>query len=820
MFIIRTQGTTTIASGAKALDALIAHIETNNLDWNEAETRFQIIDRFFKDCLGWPIELIRLEQSQGRSYTDYEFGQPRQLICEAKKEGVTFDLPADATNKIVKDIPSIIALNGEVKNAIEQVQKYCTQRGVELAVVCNGHQLIAFLASRRDGVSPFEGHALVINGYHQLKTHFAQVWQLLSPAGIAEHRLSRFLTVGKSNYVPAKLSSNLINYPKYRYPSALQNSLRTLSDLLIIDILEQSEIKPQFYKECYSESGSLSQHSLISKTLLAARYALLFPQDEPSPLVSPVVSEKTHQINAEIMGEAISQRPIVLIGDVGVGKTSFIEHLMYVSADKEFKDAIQIHIDLGSRGALSTDLKLFVVNSIEKRLLEGYGIDINESSFVERMYAQDIKRFDSTIYGKYKDSNLALYTAEFLKLLDAKIKNKDEHLKQSFAFIAKERRKQIIVILDNSDQRDYDTQQQTFIIAQNIAKDWQTVVFVAVRPNTFNVSKQSGALTAYPHRVFTIAPPRVDQVMEKRLRFALKLAEGKVHTKQLEGVGLKLGNITLVLKALIYSLGRNNDLVEFLSNITGGNIRSVIEFTSRFIGSPNVDAEKILEIMETQDKYVIPLHEFWKAALLGEYSHYDPESSLALNMFDINTPDPNEHFLVPLILAYLDHSGIHRTKEGFVSYETIVTEMQDNGFILSSIDSALRRITNKKLIETSERVTFDENAAWLEDNLSGNFRLSTTGAYHLKRWISNFAYLDAMVFDTPILDDSAKNALSTSLESLSIADRYQRAVIFKGYLSNKWHESNLVTEYFDWVEFETAGIMSFEKVRNAIGARR
>src|SRR5690606_21549903 len=105
---------------------------------------------------------------------------------------------------------------------------------------------------------------------------------------------------------------------------------------------------------------------------------------------------------------------------------------------------------------------------------------------------------------------------------------------------------------------------------------------------------------------FTISPPRVDQVVEKRLRFAIALARGK-HALNLPSIHSE--NLAFFLEALVTSLDNNRELNEFLTNITGGNIRAVIEFVTGFIGSPNVEAEKIIDIMEQQGNYRIPVHE-------------------------------------------------------------------------------------------------------------------------------------------------------------------------------------------------------------------
>jgi hypothetical protein len=117
-------GTTTIAEGMEALARLLDDIATHRLDWNEAETRFQIIDRIIVECLGWRRETLRLEQAQGRAYFDYELGLPRRAIWEAKRENRTFDLPANPKANPVTDLASIMALGGEAADAIRQVQGY------------------------------------------------------------------------------------------------------------------------------------------------------------------------------------------------------------------------------------------------------------------------------------------------------------------------------------------------------------------------------------------------------------------------------------------------------------------------------------------------------------------------------------------------------------------------------------------------------------------------------------------------------------------------------------------------------------------------
>jgi hypothetical protein len=74
------------------------------------------------------------------------------------------------------------------------------------------------------------------------------------------------------------------------------------------------------------------------------------------------------------------------------------------------------------------------------------------------------------------------------------------------------RNKQIILVIDTTDQRDISTQQGAFLIAQEEAIRIH-VVFVAIRPSMFFVSKTSRALLGYQTLLLTISLP-TDEVIE------------------------------------------------------------------------------------------------------------------------------------------------------------------------------------------------------------------------------------------------------------------------------------------------------------------
>ena len=213
---------------------------------NEAETRFHYIDVLLTDCLGWERTDIPVEKYLSGERSDYELGKPTTLILEAKRDAVHFEIPVRKKNALLVPISQLMGLSDEAKAAIEQVQGYCGRRGVRYAAICNGPQLIVFVATRTDGKVPFEGRALVIDGFKQLREEFPLIFNLLSPLGAASNKLLAYLDANGVAGIPAKISTRLAHHPSFRYQSASSNSLRMVAELLLEDISHTEELEERF----------------------------------------------------------------------------------------------------------------------------------------------------------------------------------------------------------------------------------------------------------------------------------------------------------------------------------------------------------------------------------------------------------------------------------------------------------------------------------------------------------------------------------------------------------------------------------------------
>lgn len=754
---------------------------------NEATTRLHMIDRIFFDALQWPRGDCILEESHEKTYTDYIFSSTqRQMIVEAKKEGAYFELPLDQGSREVS-LPALVRGNGNLDKALRQVGSYCTSRGVPIAIACNGRQLVAFIGSRVDGIAPTAGRAITFRSFDEMVSDFLTLWNCLSYPAVERGYLESLLIRDSLPPAPEKLSRRLAYFPGVKKRNELEHELRILGEIFLQDLVKDAELERDFLKECYCSSGALSQYALISKEILKKRYAASGEGNTKHVTAASSKSGASSDLLTAVIAKSVTQRPVILLGDVGVGKTSFIKHLVSVEAEEELKRGIVLYVDFGREPALRTDLQNYVLDSFEKQLKQVYRVDLQSDAFVRGIYHGDLLAMRSGIYGFLRESDPIAYRMKEAELLTAKISNKSGHLKRAIEHLIQGEGRTVVAFLDNIDQRSDDFQEEVFLIAQSLAESWPITCFSTLRPSTYNKSRRQGSLSAYQNRVFTISPPRIDLVVRKRLEYALnKLIAGGMLALASEGITVESHMLREYIEVLIDSMAHNDALAECIDNISAGNVRDALDLLTNFVGSGHVDTRKILEIKISTGKYYIPLHEFIRAVIYGDNEYYSPESSFVANLFDIVTPLPEEHFLMCFMVDFCMRSSQHSTSSsGFIAEKDVYDHLRSLGYHNRQISAALARAEQTKLLDFAEA-----------DQASSNrVRITQRGAYVLHRLMGTFVYLDAVVTDTPITDaEFAKLIWDARL----IRDRLERARHFLGYLDTCWEDTPRVTGGFDW----------------------
>ena len=809
-----------LSEGKTRLAGIIAEFPVESPHWNEAQNRFQFVDRLLMECLGWEHPFVEVERTdEGGGRADYLLGKPVKAALEAKRESRVFAFPPASRPSAARKLRSLVDACPNLKAACAQVITYCAMHGARIAIVCNGPQMVVF-QSTIDGQSPMEGDCYVFDGFQSYLDNFPALWRFIPPEGMYENLAFKALVALRNPRIPQKALTSLSQPNEYRYRSNFQENLRTLASILLDDIESNPQIKADFYRECYVPLDANNRHILLSKKVIAGRYKRASDNGiAPARLNTRVQHGK---VEVESSAPALAgARPIVVVGDVGVGKTSFFENLFQQLDADEKGNACYIHVNLGEEAALAESVRSYVLTKVPNILKSEYDIDISSREFLDKLYVTDLKAFDESPEGELRDLDEVQYVKERIKFLAEKRADRSAHLLLSIEFISRTMGRQIIVVLDNADQRNFETQQDAFVIAQELAQLRTLLVFVALRPATFYTSKLTGALSGYQNQVLTISPPPADEVIRKRIVFALRVAEGKIAPAALAGVSLNLSNIVLFLNATLRSIRSNSEIRTFISNITGGNTRLVIELFTSFCGSPNVESERIVSIESDTGNYKVPLHEFTKHALLGEYSYYSPTSSLvAYNVFDIFSSDYREHFLAVALVAYLSSSLGIRDNDGFVSGTSVIAEMIRLGFTDEQAGVALKRLARKRLIETPHahyrEIAVDE-AVGPETFF---YRATSVGIYHIRYWVGAFSFLDAASIDTPIFDADVRGLVFAEAASFEIGARYRKAHAFGSYLLSCWHEANFDMNYYDFPAVLDSQYHSFESVERVLSRGR
>ncbi|HVX09148.1 hypothetical protein [Humibacter sp.] len=782
------------ASGLTKMSELAAEFPEPGV-MNEATTRLQVVDRILTECLRWPLSQIECETPEGGEYADYSIGRPAvAAILEAKREGTWFAIPAGVDTRRSVDIETLMA-DAETGKAIEQVLGYCQRRGVPIAVLCNGHQLIAFFASRQDGVPPRKGRALVFPSLRSMEEGFKILWSHLSPGGIAERNLQRAL-LGRSvkPAPPPKLSDEIFGYPGFRQRSARETDLKILGGIFIQDLESEETVSEAFLRECYCNTGALSQYALVSKEILRARYAGVGAAGD----VEVETATRKGGVNprlrmtADVMAAAMSRRPLIILGDVGVGKSMFLRHLIRVDAAEVLDSSLVFYVDFGKEPALTSHLESYVERRIREQLEHQRSTSIADAGFIRATYNRELNQFKRGIYGDLERDDPAEFRRREISLLEDLTADGTAHLRRSLEHIRATENRAAVIVLDNIDQRPPEFQERVFLIAQSLAETWPATVFVALRPKTFYDSRSRGSLAAYQPRVFAVTPTRVDEVVRRRLAFAVRrLDDAEAAGGFPENLTLDSSDLRKYLKVLEKAFKGETELNSLLENLSGGNLRLALTLLASFVGSGYVSTQRILDVAAEGRTYVIPTHEFLRSVIFGDYEFYDPAASEICNLFDITADDGGEHFLMPMLLAYVQRSGEAAGAEGFVSSSSLYELGQSLGFTQEQVGSHIQRAIKKRLLDSAD-----------EGGAGGPYRITSAGSYSYRRLIRDFTYVDAMVVDTPIVDVAVRAQIR---DVRGILERLDRADLFIKYLDDQWKTfGDTEALPFDWAEARNA----------------
>lgn len=733
---------------------------------NEATTRMRAIDTIVFDVLGWDKLKVETEKyARATGFVDYcfEISGNVSLVLEAKKDEQAFLLPSRKYSEKLFGFGLLAEECRGAYDAMVQAAGYATTLGSRYIAISNGHQWLLTLSYVPN--QPMDERLVyVFESVDAIKERFQLFWDCFSYHAILSNSPAIGLSESRKNPAPAKLSTTIPGYPLHIDRNHLKNQLSYVLSM-VWDELNSIDNSKDFLKKCYIFPDSSDKAFSIAKEIIEKRNK----QDEQLTREA-LPSQKV----PKLIKAYLTEKPILVVGEIGHGKSIFLKYLRLIEAEKELTNYIQIDVDFLDRPEKSNEVPDFIVKEIYRQLAERYDIEITEDKFVRAALNAETNRFKRSPRGRAFPVESDKYKLHEVEHIESIQRNHHEYLKYVFQHIKGSRGKSIAIFFDNLDKRLPVIQEEAFLRSSAMARDWDALIFVCLRPDTYYSSKKSGVLDSIAPKIISITAPDAKILLKKRFEYGAMLAEGRVgETPSGRDISVELPTVAQFITGCCLNSLRNRKLVSLFESASNGNARSLLQYAEKIITNGHLDTQKIMEKIEKGGSYTIADHEAERSLLYGDYQHYDPKGSVFINVFDLRHSEPIEHFYKLFLLDFLNRSSSSGIQHGYCRLKDIINYSSQLGYTVDYIKEMTKELLGFKYCRTSTR----------EDSLSDDnvlIGITSLGRYHINVLVKKFTYIDAIVIDTPIIDETVRSKIN---DIKPIAKRLGRADLFLNYLN-------------------------------------
>jgi energy-coupling factor transporter ATP-binding protein EcfA2 len=650
--------------------------EKNLLIETEQEARFQIIDRMLIEVLGWERTEIRMEPHTDSGYIDYLIasGGRNKLVVEAKRIStplIATQQPGMSWYKVGG--PALKFAN----EGLEQAKRYCTDKGVSFSALTTGHSWIGFWALRTDGVSPSEGKAAAFPSLDSIQQNFAIFHDLFSREGILNnlYQVHVYQAEGlqvNNNYEP--LDSVITSHERYLldkslFSTDLENAYRSFFSNM------SGEGDPDMLAKCFVES---KESRVADENLKKITQNLLNRIDTVSP-------GKGTELENQIRNSVEFQKGefVLIIGNKGAGKSTFIERFFRLVIDKDLKvNCLVLRLDLadsnGDQNTIANWLTHKLKAELENNLFKG------KNPSYEELQGVFIQEYDRWRYGERKhlyEKKKDEFKEKFGEwMADIVERQPEKYVTRLIENATKARHLMPCIVFDNTDHFPQIFQEAVFQYAQSIYRNTFSFIICPITDRTIWQLSKSGPLQSYNYRAFYLPVPSTKEVLTKRVEFIKEKAkeDSGANKEYFTKKGLRLSIPDINAFALsVEDIFLNEEYVgRTIGWLSNHDIRRSLLIAQRIITSPIIGIAGLVAAYVAGNKSRPALRKIKKALFCGEYNHfYQPESDYILNLFEVNSNSMTSPLLRLSILRFLrdahSESGseqIYRTVEDILNY--------------------------------------------------------------------------------------------------------------------------------------------------------
>ena len=240
-------------------------------------------------------------------------------------------------------------------------------------------------------------------------------------------------------------------------------------------------------------------------------------------------------IRALSKGKQLYNHLFLLIGAVGSGKSTFVDYLRIKKLPTQIKnDTIGVNINLNDSPLGVDETQKWIINQTISKLEQQYcNNDKREEDSIplDKLFAPELLKFQRQVLCGLPASSplfVQYYTGERKRLYE----DKAGYLRALNRYYCGNTNKLLVLVLDNCDKRNLNEQLSVFQIVQWLRDQLKCLVFLPIRDVTYNTHKDKPPLdTVIKDYIFHIEPPAFTEVLEKRIKLALK-EESNVSTQR------------------------------------------------------------------------------------------------------------------------------------------------------------------------------------------------------------------------------------------------------------------------------------------------